>query len=87
MQALSAKNVNMVIKSIAKLTDIPKAEKYSGNSLRRGFATIASQYGVTLRSIMRKSRWKNETTVRGYIQEGQRFKANAAGRALENIVK
>jgi len=53
--------------------------------LRRSFATTASQQGATLGSIMRQSRWKNETTVHGYIQEGQRFEANAAGKVLENL--
>lgn len=86
-QALSAQSVNIIIKSIAKICDIPEAKKYSGHSLRRGFATTASQQGATLGSIMRQGRWRNETTVHGYIQEGQRFEANAAGRVLEKIIK
>lgn len=70
-QALSAQSVNTIIKSVAKMCGIPEAESYSSHSLRRGFATTASQQGATLGSIMRQGRWRNETTVHGYIQEGE----------------
>ncbi len=62
---------------------MPNAELYSGHSLRRGFATSASQKGATLGAIMRQGRWQNERTVNGYIEEGQRFEANAAGLLLK----
>lgn len=32
-----------------------------------------------------EGRWRNETTVHGYIQEGQRFESNAATNILENL--
>lgn len=60
----------------------PNATRYSGHSLRRGFATAASQRGATLGAIMRQGRWRHEATVYGYIEEGQRFEANAAGLLL-----
>ena len=84
-QALSTQSVNTIIKSVAKACQLPDAENYSGHSLRRGFATTASQQGATLGSIMRQGRWRNETTVHGYIQEGQRFESNAATKILENL--
>ncbi|MBP9726090.1 MAG: hypothetical protein KBD83_01305 [Gammaproteobacteria bacterium] len=34
---------------------------------------------------MRQGPWRNETTVHGYIQEGQRFESNAAKKILENL--
>ena len=32
---------------------------------------------------MRQGRWRHEGTVHGYIEEGKRFEANAAGAILE----
>lgn len=84
-QALSAQSINNIIKSVVKDCQLPDAENYSGHSLRRGFATTASQQGATLGSIMRQGRWRNETTVHGYIQEGKRFETNAASKILDNL--
>lgn len=57
---------------------MPNAEKMSGHSLRRGFATETSKKGAPFVSIMRHGRWKHEKTVLKYIEEGQRFLENAA---------
>lgn len=84
-QALTAQSINNIIKSVVKTCQFPDPENYSGHSLRRGFATTASQQGATLGSIMRQGRWRNETTVYGYIQEGRRFESNAATKILENL--
>lgn len=84
-QALSTHSINKIIKTLAVICQLPYATSYSGHSLRRGFATTASQQGATLGAIMRQGRWRHESTVHGYIQEGQRFEANAAGTILENL--
>ena len=81
-KALSAGSISTIIKSIAKQAGLVNPEYYSGHSLRRGFATAASQQGVSLRAIMRQGRWHHEGTVHGYIEEGQQFDANAAGDLL-----
>lgn len=84
-QAISSNRINMIIKSLATTCRLPQAENYSGHSLRRGFATTASQKGASLGSIMRQGRWRHEGTVHGYIEEGQRFDANAAGSILDDM--
>lgn len=76
--SLSAQTVNLIIKNVAKNSGISNADELSGHSLRRGFATSASQNGASFVSIMRQGRWRHEGTVLGYIEEGQRFETNAA---------
>jgi integrase len=83
--AISSGTVNSIIKKLAITCQLPKAEQFSGHSLRRGFATVASQKGATLGAIMRQGRWRHEGTVNGYIEEGQRFDKNAADSILSNI--
>ncbi len=82
---ISSNSVNKIIKSLAITCQLPQAEQYSGHSLRRGFATTASQKGASFGAIMRQGRWRHEGTVHGYIEEGQRFDANAAGSILDGI--
>lgn len=83
--ALSSNTVNKIIKNLAIACQLPQAEQYSGHSLRRGFATAASQNGASFGAIMRQGRWRHEGTVHGYIEEGQCFDANAAGSILDRI--
>ncbi|MBS0359515.1 MAG: tyrosine-type recombinase/integrase [Proteobacteria bacterium] len=75
---LNPQSVSLIIKELAKDTHLPNAEKYSGHSLRRGFATVASKKKASFVSIMRQGRWKHEGTVLSYIEETQRFEDNAA---------
>jgi len=77
-QGVSPKTVSDILKQRAIECGWPNANNYSGHSLRRGFATAASQRGASLGAIMRQGRWHHEATVHGYIQEGKRFEANAA---------
>jgi integrase len=82
---LSPASVSMIMKHYAIKNQWPHAKQYSGHSLRRGFATVASQRGVTLGAIMRQGRWRHEATAHGYIEAGQRFEANAATAILEQV--
>ncbi|HQW58136.1 MAG TPA: tyrosine-type recombinase/integrase [Gammaproteobacteria bacterium] len=77
-QSLSNQSVSSILKKMAKACQLPLASQFTGHSLRRGFATTASQKGAPFVSIMRHGRWRNESTVLAYIAEGQRFEANAA---------
>ncbi len=79
---IQPRQVNIVIKGIAKVCDLPDAENYSGHSLRRGFASEASRSNVPFASIKRQGRWRSDSTVMGYIDEGKRFDQNAAGMML-----
>ena len=56
-------------------------KKYSGHSLRSGFATVASEYGADEKSIMNMTGHKTTSMVRRYIKESNLFKNNA----LNNI--
>jgi site-specific recombinase XerD len=76
--AIDAHHINIIIKNIAYHCRIPNAEQYSSHSLRRGFATTASQQGASLSSIMQQGRWQHTGTALGYMEEGKRFDGNAA---------
>jgi len=82
--AITANYLSKILKNIARSCNLVNSEKYSGHSLRRGFATIASQQGITLNSIMQHGRWKHADTALGYMEEGRRFASNAAGILLKN---
>lgn len=86
-KGLAAKTVSDIIKSRAIQCQWPNASEYSGHSLRRGFATAASQQGASLGAIMRQGRWRHEGTVHCYIEEGKQFEANAAAAVLNQAVK
>ena len=52
------------------------SKKYSGHSLRSGFATVAADSGVDERSIMGMTGHKTTQMVRRYIKESNLFKNN-----------
>lgn len=85
--ALSSRSINLIIKSLAIQCKLPQAEKFSGHSLRRGFATCASKKGASFVTIMRHGRWRHEGTVLGYIEEGQQFEDNAVNIILNTKPK
>jgi integrase len=85
IKALVPASINFILKNLAVDCKLSNPKKYSGHSLRRGFATSASKKGATLGAIMRQGRWRNERTVNGYIQEGQLFEANAASLVLDQL--
>jgi integrase len=81
--AIDAHHINIIVKKIAKTCNLPNADNYSSHSLRRGFATTASQQGASLASIMQQGRWQHTGTALGYMEEGKRFEGNAAGLILK----
>lgn len=78
-KSLSGVSINKIIKRIFN------TEKVSGHSLRRGFATSASQSGASLASIMQQGRWKLVSTVMGYVDESKDFKHNAVTHMIQSI--
>ncbi len=73
---LSDKSVSLILKKYALLAGLdPK--KYSGHSLRSGFATSAAESGAEERNIMAMTGHKTTQMVRRYIQEANLFKNNA----------
>jgi site-specific recombinase XerD len=53
-------------------------DRYSGHSLRAGFATSAAAAGATEIAIARQTRHRSMEVLRGYIREGDLFRTNAA---------
>lgn len=76
--ALDPKVVNLIIKKLISRCEIGDPDDYSGHSLRRGFATSVTRQGSSLEALMRHGRWKNASTVIGYIEESARFSDNPA---------
>lgn len=86
-EALRPGQVNRILQALAKACQLPEAERYSSHSFRRGFATTASQKGAPFGAIMRQGRWRHESTVLGYMEEGKRFEANAASFILTSTIQ
>lgn len=83
-EAIKPNQINLMIKSIAKVCQTIDATFYRSHSLRRGFATEASRNGASFNAIMRQGRWRHEATVLGYIEEGKRFDSNAVNSILKH---
>jgi len=73
---MSDKSVALTIKKYAAIAGLD-SNKYSGHSLRSGFATSTADLGADERSIMAMTGHKTTQMVRRYIQEANLFKNNA----------
>ena len=73
---ISDKSVALIIKKYTNLAGLDSS-KYSGHSLRSGFATTAAEFGAEERNIMAMTGHKTTQMVRRYIQEANLFKNNA----------
>ena len=73
---ISDKSVALTIKKYTAIVGLD-SNKYSGHSLRSGFATSAAELGAEERSIMAMTGHKTSQMVRRYIQEANLFKNNA----------
>ncbi len=73
---ISDKSVALIIKKFAKIAGFNE-NKYSGHSLRSGFATATAQSGAEERDIMTMTGHKTTQMVRRYIKEANIFKNNA----------
>ena len=73
---MSDKNVALTIKKYTAIVGLD-SNKYSGHSLRSGFATSTAELGAEERSIMAMTGHKTSQMVRRYIQEANLFKNNA----------
>lgn len=72
-RALSDRAIAEIVKVRAAAAGLDG--RWSGHSLRRGFATDAYAGGADEVEIMRHGRWRSATTMRGYLEEGTRFRA------------
>ena len=73
---MSDKSVALTIKKYTAMAGLD-SNKFSGHSLRSGFATSAAELGAEERSIMAMTGHKTTQMVRRYIQEANLFKNNA----------
>ena len=73
---LSDKSVALIIKKYTNKAGLDSS-RYSGHSLRSGFATTAAEFGAEERNIMAMTGHKTTQMVRRYIQEANLFKNNA----------
>tara|TARA_B100000686_G_C16559485_1_gene846986 strand:- start:91 stop:1005 length:915 start_codon:yes stop_codon:yes gene_type:complete len=73
---MSDKSVAIKVKKYTALAGLD-SNRYSGHSLRSGFATSAAELGAEERSIMAMTGHKTTQMVRRYIQESNLFKNNA----------
>jgi integrase len=69
--------VHDLVKRVAEATGLDP-DKFSGHSLRSGFATSAARAGKTLHNIMRQTRHKDSRVAMTYIRHGSLFTGNAA---------
>ena len=74
--SISDKSVALIVKKYANLAGLD-GSKYSGHSLRSGFATSTAESGAEERNIMAMTGHKTTQMVRRYIQEANLFKNNA----------
>ena len=73
---MTDKSVALIIKKYTAIAGLD-SNKYSGHSLRSGFATSAAEFGAEERSIMAMTGHKSTQMVRRYIHEANLFKNNA----------
>jgi len=73
---MSDKSVALTIKKYTAIAGLD-SNKYSGHSLRSGFATSTAELGAEERSIMAMTGHKTTQMVRRYIHEANLFKNNA----------
>jgi len=73
---MSDRSVALTVKKYTGIAGLD-SKKYSGHSLRSGFATSAAGLGAEERSIMAMTGHKTTQMVRRYIQEANLFKNNA----------
>ena len=73
---ISDKSVSLILKKYASKAGLD-SRKYSGHSLRSGFATSTAESGAEERNIMAMTGHKSTEMVRRYIKEANLFKNNA----------
>jgi len=84
-RAMDASSVNLILKKLAMQAGLEGAGKFSSHSFRRGLTTSAAQAGVDFELIRKQGGWKQDATVREYIEEGRALDRNAAKELLQQV--
>lgn len=79
-EAISDRTVALVVKAACERVGLDPAA-FAGHSLRSGLITSADDRGAAPKKLQAHARHKKFETTAGYIQAGERFKGNAAGKA------
>jgi len=79
--AISDRAIADVVKAAAKRVGLDPA-MFAGHSLRSGLLTSAAEKGAAPDVLQGHARHAKFDTTRGYIQAGDRFRRNAAGKVL-----
>lgn len=77
-RALRPAAINDFLKSLAEACGFEFASELSSHSFRRGLSTSAARENLDFELIKKQGGWKNDATVREYIDEGRRFEDNVA---------
>lgn len=78
--AIGEKAVARIIKRACQRAGFDP-DGFAGHSLRRGLITSAARGGASPEMLMRQARHKRFDTTMAYIEEADRFRKNAAGKA------
>jgi integrase len=73
---LSDRAVSRLVGQAAHDAGIERPERFSGHSLRAGFATAAGEAGVDLARLMRQTRHKSADTALGYLRPPDLWRNN-----------
>ncbi len=73
---LSDRAVSRLVGQAAQDAGIERPERFSGHSLRAGFATAAGEAGVDLARLMRQTRHKSADTALGYLRPADLWRNN-----------
>ena len=82
---MNSNMITRIIRKIAEKSLIKDPHQFSSHSFRRGLSTEASKAGVAFNKIKQQGGWKNDSTVWGYIEEGEQFKDNAGSPLLKKL--
>ncbi|MGA2795456.1 MAG: tyrosine-type recombinase/integrase [Roseiarcus sp.] len=78
---MSGEAVSLIVKERVAAAGID-ASGFSGRNLRAGFATSATQAGVSTVKIRAQTGHANDAMLARYVRDGEMFVGNAAGALL-----
>jgi len=73
---LSDRAVSRLVGQAARDAGLERPERFSGHSLRAGFATAAGEAGVDLARLMRQTRHRSADTALGYLRPTDMWRNN-----------
>jgi integrase len=86
-KALAASAINDFLKTLGKACQFDFVPELSSHSFRRGLSTSAAREWVDFELIKKQGGWKSDTTVWGYIEEGQLLSDNASLVLMEKMAR